>query len=960
MDVSTYQLALAEGKRSSSVDYKGISDRVGIIESMMSNASTTIKDTFDDVSLIDKLKTTARIERGVIRMPQCGSKVVAYDFNDFYDVNFKESSNIDINRSTVVLDETSEEGFLVTKWQDIPLSTEINASVIKGIATRTDVTLDEVVQGKFVYLYSDNSDEYLYKIYIDCIKNQPNKYTPEFKVECINKKGTIEFVKKFYPFECLEKDSVEFTPVSGLTINRSFNGDLLFGLTVRNTRAIYGYGDRGSTNYFGSLHENSNVSSSTDYYESINFDKKSDSDSMWDLIKLFEGNIGCHCTFRMTSKGSFQDIKIEKYTPYDIYCNYEGYSRNRKINLGPIGFEATSLPIFVESNRGDVINSCINYPNANYGAFGSCGVVFEPMYDSTVAAQSYSVKKYLVSDSVSEDYTDSNFIPRNIVDDKYIYKNYLFKHDNVIYSLLIKNDEDTVNYKTLLKNNAGCSSFDKNFVISNKMSTSNKTINDTVYLNGIKKLLVISGKIQNDTNNEFTFEFHDVDPNSRTIANKDDFRNTKTTLDFEDKFKITTSTHFAKYGHTGSYFCVHEDISSGLLHIVFPGRRVGENTSICRLYHLTLDLTTLVVVGSIGEVAMIKTEQNDMYNFQNVSMCTFNDDLYISYLFSDGRDHSDTKVVKVKVHKANLECRLQTNAGHNIKFNSDTQEFLFDEPISKVRFVCYMDNRIGIAHRVDTFIDHIEFTHNGSISNNDIFIFESELLPLSMNDGRVRFDVDYDKKDGDLNFYISFDYGASWISYTPGTYQRFKSSKYNKVKFKIEFTKGDSVYDEFFMPPFVNAYFMQVDGNVLQNDVTNLQLSLMKTNFKIDSFTNASRNRIDRMIIDVFNDESNINGPKSKYNFDSKLKMVNGEYFFTKEENTIIDVNNILITSDEVVGVNDSIDYYVSKDGGLNFTKVHPGMITSIPTQSNCANKLVVKVEFNGSASLSALAWAWN
>ena len=370
MDVSTYQMALAEGKRVTSVDYKGISDRVDIIEGMMSNASTTIKDTFDDVSLVDKLKTTARIERGVVKMPQCGSKVVAYDFNDFYDVNFKDSSNIDINRGTVVVDENSLEGFLVTKWQDIPLSTEINASVIKGIATRTDVTLDEVVQGQFVYLYSDKFDDYLYKIYVDYIKNSPDKYTPEFKVECRNTSGSIEFIKKFYPLEELEKDGVEFTPVSGLTITRSYNGDLLFGLTVRNTRAIYGYGNRGVTNYYSNINENSNILSSFDYYENGSYSKRSNSDTMWDTMKFLEGNVGCHCTFRMASGGVFKDVKVEKYTPYDIFCNYEGYSQYRKINSGPVGFEANSLPMFVECSRNDVINSCINYPNANYGEIG--------------------------------------------------------------------------------------------------------------------------------------------------------------------------------------------------------------------------------------------------------------------------------------------------------------------------------------------------------------------------------------------------------------------------------------------------------------------------------------------------------------------------------------------------------------------------------------------------------------
>jgi hypothetical protein len=141
---------------------------------------------------------------------------------------------------------------------------------------------------------------------------------------------------------------------------------------------------------------------------------------------------------------------------------------------------------------------------------------------------------------------------------------------------------------------------------------------------------------------------------------------------------------------------------------------------------------------------------------------------------------------------------------------------------------------------------------------------------------------------------------------------------------------------------------------VTATDFNNLQVNLMKTNFKIDSLSNATRNSMKNMFVDVFNDANGIDVSQSDFTFDVIRKSIKGTVVITTPE--IIDYypSKVLLCADYI----GDIDFYVSRDG-TNWTQVYPDIICDINNQSY-NNLLKVKFVMQANAELSAYALAWS
>lgn len=207
---------------------------------------------------------------------------------------------------------------------------------------------------------------------------------------------------------------------------------------------------------------------------------------------------------------------------------------------------------------------------------------------------------------------------------------------------------------------------------------------------------------------------------------------------------------------------------------------------------------------------------------------------------------------------------------------------------------------------------------------------------------------------GTIEWYISNDGGLTWIPVTLGQQTSFPNPINADVRIKavINSPMGQA------QSPVITEYKLVTSSTVMFSDFNNLQINLMKTNFKLDSIANTSRNAMKNLIIDTFNDTTGIDDTKSTYVFDDVNKCVKSGTVVSVVENLLVPPQYILLTVDEKLN-SGSIAYYVSRDNGVTWSQINPNVKTDISSQP-ANNKLVVKAVITGDAELSAWAYAWS
>lgn len=239
---------------------------------------------------------------------------------------------------------------------------------------------------------------------------------------------------------------------------------------------------------------------------------------------------------------------------------------------------------------------------------------------------------------------------------------------------------------------------------------------------------------------------------------------------------------------------------------------------------------------------------------------------------------------------------------------------------------------------------------NGGVASG---VFVSSRLPFDEPVSRLMLTAVQVLNGGTIDWYISSDGGATWNPIELG-------KPININNFQLDIRVKAEIYSplEAQFSPEIRQYTVVATNMVLQGDFQTLQINLMKTNFKLDSFTNATRNGMKNLVIDVFNDTSGIDGEKSSYTYDDVMKCVKNGTVVSVVENTDITPVRVLLTVDEIRN-NGSIEYYVSRDGGTTWTQVTPEVVCDLSLQPQ-DNRLVVKAVISGDAQLNAWAYAWS
>ena len=284
--------------------------------------------------------------------------------------------------------------------------------------------------------------------------------------------------------------------------------------------------------------------------------------------------------------------------------------------------------------------------------------------------------------------------------------------------------------------------------------------------------------------------------------------------------------------------------------------------------------------------------------------------------------------------------------------NNDT--ILFDNPVDYVKVKAILKaGNYGASPKINDFTIQ-SWTNNGD--NLRWSEYYSNKIDCFQGNGKAVIHVDQDAKDGVINWFISFDGGKNYSELTLD--EEFAYSHLETVDCRLKAEIG--VKDNSENIPQINSYTIKTNHMVFHTDLEEIQINLIKTNFKIDTYANASKNGLLKMTIDTLSDESNIDKANSDYTYLSSTGSVTGKYIQTIPEDVSDNIKTVLLVVDETLNYEDEIDYYVSIDGGITFKEITPNCKTQITNTNSSKCSLILRAVMKGNAKLNAWGIAWN
>jgi hypothetical protein len=252
----------------------------------------------------------------------------------------------------------------------------------------------------------------------------------------------------------------------------------------------------------------------------------------------------------------------------------------------------------------------------------------------------------------------------------------------------------------------------------------------------------------------------------------------------------------------------------------------------------------------------------------------------------------------------------------------------------------------------------VESWDNNNVASRQSSYYSNQLSVLQ-NEGKAVLYADQDVGDGQIDWYISFNGGLNWTLTQLNT--EFVYNYASTPDFRVKAVL--SVKDNSLHPPIVRSYTLKTSHMVLHSDLEEIQINLMKTNFKIDTYTKASKNGLLKMTIDTFSNDTAVDTANSDYNYYATNGTVGGNYIVTKPEVINDTVLTILLTTDEILDsskANSHIEYEVSIDGGITYKQINPNIKLQLNNTSSSSSTLILKAVFYDNAQLNAWGWAWD
>lgn len=282
----------------------------------------------------------------------------------------------------------------------------------------------------------------------------------------------------------------------------------------------------------------------------------------------------------------------------------------------------------------------------------------------------------------------------------------------------------------------------------------------------------------------------------------------------------------------------------------------------------------------------------------------------------------------------------------------------FNAPANDIRIKAVLESNARYDTSPSISGIYIESWDNGKKESRQSEYYSNQISTMQ-NEGKAVLTADYDLNDGTIDWYVSYDGGQSFSKISLD--EEFVYTHVEAPDFRIRAVL--SVTDNAKKLPIIRSYTLKSNHVVLHSDLEEIQINLMKTNFKIDTLSKASRNGLFKMFIDVFSDENGIDKTNSDYKFYPLDGAVGGNYLVTVpqiiESNTVtvlLATNEVLDDSEE----NSHINYFASLDGGITYIPIYPNIKAQLSNTNATSNNLTVKAVFYDNAKLSALGTAWD
>ncbi|WP_459482640.1 hypothetical protein [Clostridium saccharoperbutylacetonicum] len=392
------------------------------------------------------------------------------------------------------------------------------------------------------------------------------------------------------------------------------------------------------------------------------------------------------------------------------------------------------------------------------------------------------------------------------------------------------------------------------------------------------------------------------------------------------------------------------------LHLFFMAPQSDSIKRLC-LKYMSFDYDLNVVI----EENIIYIQETDTRKLQDFNVSIFNDELLVLYSVGNRNDfkenNSSSQLYAVKIGYVTSDIkfyylddvkRIWTN------INSGDQA-IFDGPVSKITMKAVLESDTYNCSPTINNMTIQTWNNNNGVSRQSEYY--SKRIEEVQDDGKGVLSADYEENDGVIDWFVSYDGGNNYNKINLN--EEFIFTHLDAPDFRVKAVM--SVTDNAKKLPVIHSYTLKTNSLVLHSDLEEIQINLIKTNFKIDTYTKASKNGLMKMTIDTLSDENFIDQKKSNYTFYNSYGYAGGVLIQTKPEEVSEKVRSILLSVDEICeNPNSKIVYSASADGGVNFKEIKPNVKTQLTNTNSEKDQIVMKAVFYEGAKLNAWGWAWD
>ncbi|MFF2480262.1 hypothetical protein [Paenibacillus sp. NPDC058071] len=235
-------------------------------------------------------------------------------------------------------------------------------------------------------------------------------------------------------------------------------------------------------------------------------------------------------------------------------------------------------------------------------------------------------------------------------------------------------------------------------------------------------------------------------------------------------------------------------------------------------------------------------------------------------------------------------------------------------------------------------------------------VFQSAKLPSASTISAAILHAEQDLSGGGkIEWFLSNDGGVSWVSVNLGE----KISFLNKTGNDFRLRAVMSYPVDGTKPPMIKSYSVVSYNTLMAKDVSDLQIALMQTNFRLAAITKATRYGMKNVWIDDLNDASGfsnligmdiLNGRLLSNSSPSQTCTV-----VTKAEQTDIPPTTALLTLE----TKDSFAYFISRDDGGTWKPIVPDVLVRLDDLPE-GNQIRLKIETDKQGLvIQALGLTW-